>query len=499
MRPARFPPTSARGSLLIAAMLIAAIIAISLTSYIKLATNSFSQTQRTFLGSAAMNLAEVGLEVGLYSFNQLDNTTGATAWSGWTINTASYPTTYTAATPFPVTATKSVTGFDLGQGATGSVKIYVEYPNGTTSTGTSGVNPSILVRSIVALPNSGGTIERFVRVALQRRGYFTNGLVARNTLNWNGNGSADSWNSDTDNNPATAGVAYASASRTANVVVACLNGSIDLGAGGDVYGYAKTGGGAISNGSVHGLSSTTNDPTRRTTDFSATFPSVSVPSPTSVNSVASSITASTSFPRGGDVGVTSGSVTTYYYNFASGAAVNVNGGGKTITIAGNIVFMMTNHSGATALATGGNAQLSIGAAGSLQVYTNGNISAAGNGILNSSSGAAAKCLIYGTAATSQTISISGNSDFSGCVYAPNADVSANGGGMSGNIYGSMVANTITFNGHPAFHYDDSLRNLAAGNIWGISSWRELSSATERDASITTATGTSSTYRTLVNF
>lgn len=56
-----YPATvrSARGSVLIVAMLMAAIIGISLVSFIKLSNNSLKQANRTFYANSAMNLAEV--------------------------------------------------------------------------------------------------------------------------------------------------------------------------------------------------------------------------------------------------------------------------------------------------------------------------------------------------------------------------------------------------------------------------------------------------------
>ena len=57
----------------------------------------------------------------------------------------------------------------------------------------------------------------------------------------------------------------------------------------------------------------------------------------------------------------------------------------------------------------------------------------------------------------------------------------NGGGNSGNVSGSIVANDITMNGSCKFHYDESLANFGAGNPYRVASWRELTTEASRAA------------------
>src|SRR6188508_15451 len=70
------PFRSERGSLLIVAMLLSAIIAIALTSYLRLTRSSLTISNRALYNNAAMNLAENGLEEAMYSINKkvADNT-----------------------------------------------------------------------------------------------------------------------------------------------------------------------------------------------------------------------------------------------------------------------------------------------------------------------------------------------------------------------------------------------------------------------------------------
>lgn len=460
---------SERGSILIVAMLLAAIIGISLVSYLKLANNSLKQAQRTFYSNSGMNLAEVGLEEAISCFNQLDNTTVALAWpSPWTLNSTAYNATTSPTTPY---ARRTFTGFTPGPGTSASVKVYVHYYDGTNAA------PTIVAKSTITdNTNQSPPITKYIEVTLRKRSLFANGLVARQNVTWVGQPMADSWDSDPDGD----GVhrAYSSTYRTANVVVGSISGNIGL-AGGEVWGYAKTGEfGSITGGSVHPLGTTTDDPTRRTNDFNATFPMPTTPSPSAVNTRSTNIASSITLPGGGDVAASDGK---YYYNFTSGAGISIAGSDIISVTAGrNVVFLMNNHNGVTAIQSTGNSGIDVNAGGSLNVYTNGNISIAGRGFANDNNNAAT-AMFWGTNTNSQTIDISGNGTLTGIVYAPNGVVGLNGGGTSGMMQGAVVAKSITMNGHTEFHYDDALSRLVTGNPYGISKWKELQSATERAA------------------
>jgi Tfp pilus assembly protein PilX len=82
-----------RGSVLIVALLLAAIVGISLVSYIKLCTTSLKLSHRSFFADAASNLVETGLEEAIWCFNQVGaGTPVASVWSaanGWTTNSSS--------------------------------------------------------------------------------------------------------------------------------------------------------------------------------------------------------------------------------------------------------------------------------------------------------------------------------------------------------------------------------------------------------------------------
>jgi len=413
-----------------------------------------------------VDLAEIGIEQAMACFyTQSTGTASATAWSGWTLSGS--------------TATRTFSGFTPAPNTTAAVRVYVNYYTYTGGT------PVIVAKATVTPPD-GPTLDKFVEITLTNRSLFSSGLVARNSISWVGHPSADSWDSDPDQNAATAAVGYSSGVRNANCTVGCVNGSITLGSGGDVYGYAKTGAsGTTTGGSVHGTGTTVNDTSRITTDFSATFQTITVPSPSYTNTIASG-SVPTDFPRSTD---TAASDSKYYYNFAAGAAISTTTTIGTAVPNKSVIFIMNSHSGTTVIGFTGSRDLTIRSGSNLTVYTNGDIDAHGNGVVNSG-GQASAFQIYGTATTAggQSITVGGNGQLYAAVYAPNATVTLQGGGSSGQVLGSIVANTISMNGGTDFHYDEALARLTTATGVSVSKWKELQSSTER-----------STYATQLNF
>lgn len=224
------------------------------------------------------------------------------------------------------------------------------------------------------------------------------------------------------------------------------------------------------------------DASRVTYDFTTSFPDISAPATTGLTSsyTISAITSSTTFPRVGDTASADG---TYYY-YVPSASLN---GHDTISITAgrSVVITFTNTTG-TVLQTTGNAEIDIPANANLTIYAAGDIQIAGNGLLNGSTSTPNQpknVQIYGTrsantAASSgmQDIQIAGNGYLSAVTYTPNANVRING---NGETYGAVIANQVTMVGNANFHYDESLANLSASNIYGLTKWRELSTTADR--------------------
>src|SRR5438552_12579328 len=132
MRPLqRFPDR--RGSLLIVAMILCAVISISLVSYLQLGRTSLTISNRALYNNAAINVAENGLEEAMYSINQMVSNTTYT-WPSWTNN----------GTAGDSAAWRKWTDYTFDQNATGMARVYVDNYKGI-------VAPKIVARATITL------------------------------------------------------------------------------------------------------------------------------------------------------------------------------------------------------------------------------------------------------------------------------------------------------------------------------------------------------------
>jgi hypothetical protein len=452
-------------------MLLSAIIALSLTSYMQLSRTALMNSNRSYHQNAAMNLAEQGIEEALYALNQ-DVASGTYLWTGWTISGAN--------------AQREWSGVQLLQGSTATYRVYIyNYAAANPAAKTIFSRCRVTVGGGVSAP-----IEKWVRVTCRKASKFANGLVARSGIVFNGNYvSIDSWNSDPDNNPATPPVAYNASDPAVRHDLGSV-GSVSVTVGSvavnnaDIWGYVSTGGAAPSVGSggrigPFGTAGNTIDPSRVNTDFTANFQAVSAPSG-SYSMYGGAITGNESLPRTSDTTMGTGAFAGYHMIQAD--SINLNS--RVLTITGKVVLQLTNVFTAIDI-TGGAGELALAANAALQIYTPGDIKIAGKGLTNAGTTEAAagqpiNCQIYGTKTYgTQSIDIAGNGVLSAAVYAPNGSLKING---NGSVLGSFVANDITVVGQAAFHYDESMANYGGTNPFRISSWRELTSAADRAAS-----------------
>ncbi|MCF7687120.1 MAG: hypothetical protein K9M98_14775 [Cephaloticoccus sp.] len=443
-------PRSQRGAILIVAMLLSAVIAISLGTYVNLSINSLRLADRTFYSNAAMNLVEMGVEEAMWAYqDDLVTGTGWTnpiAWNTATGNTAKY----------------NFGPYNYGGNVTGSVRVYATDRTGLGST------PLIIARSTINL-TAGAPIEKWIEITLSKRSKFALGLVAKDSIRFSGtNASVDSWNSDPTGTgtpivPYSGGVANDSGSI----------GSVDVSStisvnNADIWGTASVGGSSLAaigvgpNGRVgpFGTPSNTLDPGSVSTDFTANLEVVSAP----ISAAAPISISSTTTLTAGTYNVTDITLT----------------GSKQLNITGDVVIIMTATAGSLGIkVTGASAGINLAMGATLKIYAECDITIAGNGLLNPNS-QPSSFQLWGTCTSTvpQDVKIAGNGSLSGLCYAPNADLTINGGG---DVCGSFVANTISVTGNAAFHYDESLENFDTGNPYGIVKWRELTSAADRAA------------------
>lgn len=447
---------SQRGSVLIVALLLAVGIAIALGSFISLNLNSLKLAKRTFYSGAALNLAETGSEEAIWCFNQYTAAVAAgtpastaltAAWTGWDTSDG-------------VTAKRTFTGFNFGAGTTGSVKVYVDRYNPS-----SGAQPVAVAQARVSLADGTAEVSKTVEVRMKRRSLFAVGLVAKNSISFSGNNaSVDSWNSMYDNSGALRATpvpwSASEAHDKGSVGTVTVTSTVTV-QNADIWGTAAVGGPSTTSISVgsqgrvgpYGTPVNTKAPGSVTSDFTANM---------EVNTMPTTGTVITT------VGATLGTTgTTTAYRFSGSIS-------SDLTINGNVTLCLTG-SGLVINITGNDA-ITIAPGGSLTIYTDADVKLAGKGLINV--GQPKDFQLYGTSTsvTPQSFQVSGNGDFRGCVYAPNADVSLTG---NGNASGSVVGKTIHVTGNTTFHYDESLANLGGENPFGVIRWRELASAGDR--------------------
>lgn len=151
-------------------------------------------------------------------------------------------------------------------------------------------------------------------------------------------------------------------------------------------------------------------------------------------------------------------------------------GNQVLTLSGNadgspsyIEIYVTGDVNAT-----GNAQVILAPGVKAKIYFAGNVTIAGNGVVNSNN-QPGDLLLYGITPadnSARSMQIGGNSLLSAAVYAPAFDVQINNGGTRGSVFGSFVGKTVKMNGVTDLHYDEALGDGGAINSYKIASWFE---------------------------
>jgi hypothetical protein len=151
-------------------------------------------------------------------------------------------------------------------------------------------------------------------------------------------------------------------------------------------------------------------------------------------------------------------------------------GGKTLTLAGNpdgsqtyIEIYVTGD-----ISVSGTGEIVIQPGVTATIYFAGNVDVSGNGILNSNN-QPGNLRLYGiqpSDSSPEHVNLGGNSEITASVYAPGHDVTVNGGGSDGHVYGSIVGKTVTMTGVTNLHYDEALAATGMIDSYKIVSWFE---------------------------
>lgn len=170
-------------------------------------------------------------------------------------------------------------------------------------------------------------------------------------------------------------------------------------------------------------------------------------------------------PAGGNYSWTNG--VTYGTRFHNGDYVVSTLSGKII-VTGKARVLVTGNFKQT-----GQDIIQIAPGASLIMFMDGaSADISGNGVINGD-GRPGSFYYFGTKKNTSIV-LAGNGEFTGAIYAPNADAGGNGGGNSDQDFsGAAVLRSLKFNGHYSFHYDEALGRNGIFTGFTLTTWNEL--------------------------
>jgi hypothetical protein len=434
------------GSALACATIASGVLSILIAGVLSYMSNEYKLNYRSHLWAQAVHIAEAAVEVGFAELNNqyFKGGNGFQTARGWTDQGGgTYSKTISNVTD---TAGKTI----------GELSI--------TVTGVGTAHPQIFGTG-TSINRAKANASRAIEVTTAPSPRFPVALMSKQRVDLNGNSVyTDSF--DSSDPTKSSGGQYDPNKRQPNGHVASndvLINTVNIG-NADVYGTVVTGvGGTVAMGPNGSIGPTFDEANRATTvsdgvakgwirnDFDVDVPDASLPSGMDSAPSLGNINNATTI-NGGDWKI---------------GNINLGGNGQTLRIEGTVRLYVTGNTSIS-----GNGSILIAPGASLEVYSAGSVSIAGNGVANQTS-LASNNKFFGLPG-STSWNISGNGQWTGTIYAPQADLAMKGGGTNGDMSGAVVAKSITLEGNVKFHYDEALED--SGGIVGyvIASWRSLS-------------------------
>lgn len=501
-----------QGSALLATIVITGLIGFVLAAYLTLVSSQNQTNQRSQSWNSAMPVVEAGIEEALAHLNAHGLNGQSLEADGWARSGNTYTVVRTLGdSQYTVT----ITNYFPGNPALSPIvesRGYVVAPlqfasvSGPLLANAGSVSPTVQY------------LGRGVRVNTRRDALFAKGMVARISIDLNGNNiTTDSFDST---NPlySTNGLYHPSKRRTNGDIA--VNGDPTTGEGGvldvgnaNIFGHVSLGPDTefdINNGRVGDATWNQNgvQPGFLKRDMNVSFPEVEVPFTggyTPTGGYFATIQAVIPPVATGGRVVRTNYVTSLILPPGTPGPIVTNGNGqnRTYTYKAYTFITPTNSAGGTyynyvlwdenyvvpnldgKVLVLGNANLyaSSGCNVSgltvewgkhLNLYSSApSVALSGNSTANSD-GTADSFAFWGTTNVT-SISFSGNAGFTGSIYAPEADFTLNGTGNSTTIdfIGASVTKNVKMNGHFNFHYDEALAVLGPNRAFVITSWSEL--------------------------
>lgn len=148
----------------------------------------------------------------------------------------------------------------------------------------------------------------------------------------------------------------------------------------------------------------------------------------------------------------------------SSGALNISGNNTTYLMPGTYHY--------SSISITGNGKLSL--TGPVTIYVDGDVNLAGNGVATQNNVPTNFMLM---ATGSETVKVSGNGNFYGAIYAPNAPVKNTG---NGSIFGAVIAQDYDQTGNGSVHFDEALKDVQGTSGSGrlaVTAWQEQNSLT----------------------
>ena len=432
------PSKSTTGHALVVTLVIAVCIGISLAAYLSLIRSQTSFAARGQTWNTCMAICEAGVDEALAHLNNPANTNLVLASDGWSWNGTGFTKQRNIDDDYFV----AVIVTNVAPGPVITCTGFVVAPVNVTSSG------GFLAAAAPQPKPPVQYIARVIRATTRREPQFPKALVAKMSLDFNGNNIlVDSYNSKIGPyNPLIPGdkgdVALNNDINNAgNIGNANIKGHLSVGPNATV----KIGpNGSVGSVGWHLLGKKGIEPGWLRKDMNVLFPDVEQP------------WKGGAFPPPSDLGngwdyvLQDGNFEVNNFTLASGQRMYVKGQ-ATLWVKGNL-----NISGYVRMLPDA----------FLRIYVS-------KGVVLSATWEKAidpvDLIVYGLPSC-KNIEVTTGARFPGVIYAPQAEVKLSGGA---NFFGSMVANTVVMSGNSAFHYDEALANMNSFRGFIVTGWQEL--------------------------
>jgi hypothetical protein len=432
-----------RGSALLATLCFSSVLMLSLASYLAVCYRSLSLSSRNMQSARAIELAEMGMEEGLWALTNAN-------WTGWTTSGG--------------VATKTISGAaNFENSATNLVTITVSNYTQTIANFTTTTTPTVTVTAVGTVTMADGTtVSRTLRSNAKPAQLFPNAVAASTATDATytvsfANGVVDSYDSSvaayTATNPA--------ALNATNSAAVIAGRAVTLGAT-QVYGFAATNGTSLSylsTAKVIGPSTSagTNIDSARTST-TAYQPSFALVTPVGGTTLYD--------PNNGSATIThsivinsSGIYRVYAFDLGSSDIVWITGA--------NVTLVITDYINITS-----SAMFWISSGSTVQIYfennttsSNRQLSVGGNGFNYGAANPQPKNLSIiglGSRPSGSNSRITTTDGFYGTIYFPNDNIDIT---SNASIYGAIVGKNVTFsNTSPAVHFDKALLKIGINGV-----------------------------------